>query len=142
MDMLYKVDRATGTLEWQMGGRDTDFTLTSGDWFNHGHFSEVWEDGFMLFDNGDHRGYSRVAEYHWNESERTAELVWSLDHPDGRVLPVLGDVIRLPGGNRLIAWSADAILQEVTDDGTVVWEAQAGGFGVVSRVTFVPELPQ
>ncbi len=143
-DVLFKVDRATGRIVWQLGGIDSDFALTAGEWFDHGHMSEVWEGGFLVFDNGDHRGYTRVSEYAWDEATMTAEVVWSMDHPTQQMLPILGDVRRLPNGNRLVVWSADALMQEITPEGTVVWELQSasGGFGVIARAEYLAEIPQ
>lgn len=39
----------------------------------------------------------------------------------------LGDVQRLPGGNTLITYSNDALMQQVTPSGEVVFEAATGG---------------
>lgn len=144
LDAIYKVDRATGALEWQLGGRDSDFAITDGEWFDHGHMSDVWEGGFLVFDNGNHRDLTRISEYAFDEDTRTVELVWSMDHPDGQMMDILGDAKRLPNGNRLVVWAADAVIQEITPAGQVVWEAQSasGGFGVIARADYVTELPQ
>lgn len=141
-DVLYKIDRATGTMEWELGGATSDFTLTNGEWFDHGHFSEVWEDGFLIFDNGDHRGLTKVTEYHWDETTMEAEVVWTIDHPTAQMLPILGDAKRLPNGNYLVVWSADALIQELTPAGDVVWELQSANFGVIARADFITEIPQ
>jgi len=142
LDSLYKVDRATGQVLWQMGGAANEFTLTDGEWWDHGHMSEVTENSFLVFDNGDHRGFSRVSKYSWDESAMTVSQDWSLDHPSGSMLPILGDVRTLPNGNYLVVWSADAFIQEVTPEGVVVWEMQssAGAFGVIARATYVESL--
>lgn len=142
LDAIFKVDRASGQIEWQLGGRDGEFTLTGGEWFDHGHMSEVWEDGFLVFDNGNHRDLTRVSEYAYDETAKTVELVWSIDHPDGQMLEILGDAKRLPNGNRLVVWAADALVQEITPSGDVVWELQSPNFGVITRADFVTELPQ
>lgn len=143
-DRIFKVDRATGAIEWQLGGPDSDFTLNGGgEWFDHGHMSQVWDGGFLVFDNGDHRGLTKVSEYSFDETTMTAELVWTMDHPDGQMLPILGDVTELPNGNRLVVWSADALIQEITPAGEVVWEMASapGSFGVVARAEYVADLP-
>jgi hypothetical protein len=143
LDTLYKHDADTGALLWEAGDTaSSDFTLAGGEWWEHGHMSDIWEDGFLIFDNGDHRGFTRVSEYAWDETAMTFDQVWSVDHPTGNMLEILGDARRLPNGNVLISWSADAIVQEMTPEGDVVWEMTAsdGTFGIIGRVTFVESL--
>ena len=149
-DTLYALDAATGALEWQMGGRHSDFTLADGSplytaatdsrpW-SHAHVSDAWEGGALLFDNGDHYDppVSGVVEIAWDEEARTVEEVWRYTRPDGEFLFTLGDARRLPNGNVLIAWTAEGRLTEVTREGEVVWEAHSEPALQVSRVRVVP----
>jgi len=118
-----------GTLSWILGGRNNEFTLI-GDTVlpQHGHMSEFWPGGMLVFDNRNHNDGkelpSRVVEYAIDEEARTVEEVWSYDDPNGVFWSYLGDARRLPGGNVLIAWSASGTISEVNRKGEVVWEAQ------------------
>jgi len=140
LDAIFKIDRATGQVVWQLGGRDSQFTAT-GELFDHGHYSDHWPGGFLVFDNGDHRdpAVSRVAEYSYDEQAMTVELVWEVEEPTGSFIAVLGDARRLPNGNTLIDWSSKGRIQEVTPDKEVVWEAEATIGGLVSRVIFIDD---
>jgi hypothetical protein len=134
-DWLFAVDAVTGDVRWILNGRGSDFTQPSGEpvWnavdqttlWSHGHMSEVWDGGGLMFDNGDHHPAqpTRALEYVYDEAAMTAEVVWSFDHPGGRKTPALGDVRRMPEANRMITWSGLGSLDEVTPDLRVVWEA-------------------
>ena len=138
LDAIFKVERATGDVLWQLGGEGSDFTAI-GELFDHGHYSHHWPGGFLVFDNGDHRSppVSRVAEYSYDEQAMTVELVWEMEEPTGSFIAVLGDARRLSNGNTLIDWSSKGRIQEVTPDKEVVWEAEATIGGLVSRVRFI-----
>lgn len=142
LDALWKLDRATGALLWQMGGLDGDFAVDGGGpLWSHGHTSQVWEGGMTMFDNGDHATprVSAAVEYAWDEASFTVGEVWRFPHPEGRFVGVLGDVKRLSDGNRLVAWGDLATLHEVTDAGVTVWSA-SGPADIVGRATALVEL--
>lgn len=138
LDALIRVDRASGGTEWVLGGDHGEFTWT-GTPFQHGHVSDVWEDGMLIFDNRDHDGPTRIAEIAWDEDQRTAEVVWEFPRPDGAILPVLGDARRLPGGNRLIAWSSRGEMAEVSPQGEVLLQASLGLGTILTRVVYFTE---
>jgi hypothetical protein len=151
-DWLTKIDRSSGQIAWFMNGRDRDlgeeppaspphFTQPNGDpiWtyvsedvhdtslWSHGHMSQIWDGGGMMYDNGDHHDppLSHAIEFAWDESTMTAWKVWDYPEPHGDAGAALGDVHKLPGGDVLITWSSDIDrVTEVTyDDQRVVWEA-------------------
>ena len=131
-----------GTLGWVLGGQKSDFqALGQTALPMHGHMSEVWSDGMLVFDNGNHDGKraSRVAEYAIDPDARTVQEVWSFSEPSGSFWPYLGDARRLPGGNVLIAWSGSGRITEVTRDGDIVWEAQTAQ--EIGRLEFVRDWP-
>src|SRR5690606_3043860 len=138
LDALIRVDRASGDTAWVLGGDHDSFTWT-GTPFQHGHVSDVWADGMLIFDNRDHDGPTRVAEIAWDEDQRTAEVVWEFPRPDGAVLPVLGDARRLPGGNRLIVWSSRGELVEVSPEGEVLLRGSLGLGSILTRVVAFTE---
>jgi len=77
-------------------------------------------DRLLIFDNGAHRGWSRVLEIdlvtqavHWSWSGEPDRPLWSR---------VRGYVERLPGGNVLITESERGRALEVTRSGRIVWE--------------------
>ena len=132
LDQLVAIDGDTGAVRWTLGGPQASVAL-DGQPVSHPHFSEGWPGGVLVFDNGNHRvdDTSRAVEYALEDG--VAREVWSFAHPDGAHVPFLGDVRRLPGGNRLIVWGSRGELMEVTPDGRVVWQAVTDD--VVGRVT-------
>jgi hypothetical protein len=129
-----------GTLSWILGGPLGEFqALGLTQLPRHGHMSEVWDGGMLVFDNRNHdeEPVSRVVEYAIEEDTRSVQEIWSLEDPDGRFWSYLGDARRLPGGNVLIAWSGSGRLTEVTRDGDIVWEAETDQ--EVGRLEFVSD---
>ncbi len=139
-DAVLRID-GDGTLRWILGGRLNEFDIIGKKSVlpEHGHMSEFWPGGMLVFDNRDHSEglASRVAEYAIDEDARTVEETWSYEQPDGESWAYLGDVRRLPGGNVLIAWSGSGRITEVTRDGDIVWEAETDH--EIGRLEFVPE---
>lgn len=151
-DWLVKIDRSTGEVLWTLNGRGSDFTQPNGDpvWadvtrtslWSHGHMSDIWSGGGMMFDNGDHHdpSVSRAIEFAWDESTMTAEVVWEFPHPDGRATAALGDVRRMPEGNVLVTWSGLGDIHEVTRDHRIVWEGHTEGDQMVGRLVPIADL--
>jgi hypothetical protein len=135
-DWLLKIDRPSGDLVWKMNGRESDFTQPNGDpvWvkpeqttlWSHGHMSDIWSGGGLMFDNGDHHvpPLSKAVEFAWDEATMTAEPTWEFAHPTGGFTSALGDVRRMPGDNVLITWAGLGEVTEVTRDQRIVWQGR------------------
>ncbi len=149
VDAVVRVSRAGG-VDWVLSGPWSDFTAPDGEplWtdqddarlWSHGHFSDAWADGMLMFDNGNHRDTARVVEVAWDEASRTAWETWSHLAPDGAPHVALGDARRLPNGNVLISWTVLSLVQEVTRGGDVVWELEADPSVWTSRVLFAERI--
>lgn len=139
-DAILKIDRASGELEWVLGGPYGDFDFEEeGDAFGHAHMSQQTPEGFLLFDNRNHdpARVSRIMRYAVDEEARTARVVWSYIPPEEYFNSLLGDAKLLPGGDYLISWSEQGLLRQVGPEGEVLWEARAPmgmGTGRVSLV--------
>jgi hypothetical protein len=145
MNTLFKVDRESGEILWEMGGLDSDFTAIGDDvWWTHGHLSHIWKGGMVLFDNNYHNepeeDVSRIVEYAFDEETRTVEKVFDYYDPEDRFIPMIGDVKKLPNGNYLVSWTTLGMINEITPDGDVVWQAEAELGSVTTRVTWVEDL--
>ena len=149
IDTLVKVGR-DGSIVWRLSGPFSDFSAPNGDslWidqdrsplWSHGHFTDGWEGGVLMYDTGSHSRDARVVEVTIDDAAMTAEVAWSHPAPNGGVHTVLGDARRLPNGNVLICWTVLGLIQEVTRDGDVVWELQGEADLWFSRVLFAPSL--
>jgi len=163
LSTLYKLDRASGELAWELGeGRDFEMLGDHPDpWFLRGHAPEILPDGNLLVhDNGSsaERPYTRIMEYELDQEARTIRPVWQYP-PEGTrdewFSSVWGDADRLANGNTLFAsgsvFGSDASgrLVEVTPSGEVVWQVEmasddggpAGTYMVERIEPLVEELP-
>lgn len=159
LDALTAVDRTTGTVLWQAGGRYGDMADVDGDrigagaaawqvdgpngtWWSHGHMSHFWGEGFLVFDNGYHHEsrVSRVVEYALSTEAHTIQKVWEFASEDAVFNPLLGDARRLPNGNTLVSWTISGMVTEITPAGAVVWRASADLGAGTGRLVYVPDI--
>jgi hypothetical protein len=74
-DQIIKINKQTGAIMWRLGGKNSDFPLTSDQQFLYQHDCTLTDSNqtLMLFDNGDAvaRPYSRVCEFHLNFTDNT-----------------------------------------------------------------------
>ena len=158
LDALLSIDRSSGAVNWQVGGRYGDFADVDGDtiptddsswdidgpagtWWSHGHMSHAWSGGFVMFDNGYHheRAVSRAVEYAIDPSAGTLERVWTFSSEGGTLNPLLGDVRKLED-TYMISWTLEGMLTEVTPEGTVVWRASSDLGTATGRVLVLDAL--
>ncbi|RPI13705.1 MAG: T9SS C-terminal target domain-containing protein [Ignavibacteriae bacterium] len=127
LDEVTKINRTTGDIIWRFGGLNNQFTyLNDSIPFHYQHAARRISNGnITIYDNGNFHTphYSRAAEYHLDEVNKTAELVWQYIHT-----PIIygfwgGFVQRLPGGNTLISWGGtNPTITEVTPSGNIAFE--------------------
>ncbi len=115
VDLLCILDKDTKEIVWSWGPGELDWP----------HCPLMLEDGHILvFDNGFHRNYSRVLEFH----PVTGEIVWEYktDPPEDFFSAKQASAQRLPNGNTLITESDKGRVFEVTMEGETVWEYYSG----------------
>ena len=96
---------------WSWGPEELDFA----------HHATLLDNGnILVFDNGFHKGYSRVLEI----NPGNGEIVWKYRTKPARDFfsPTRGSAQRLDNGNTLIAESDKGRVFEITPEGEVVWE--------------------
>ncbi len=126
-EAIYKINTSTGQLIWRLGGSLNDFTFindTIGFSYQH-DIRRLANGNISLFDNGNYHTpqFSRAVEYHLDEAQKTATLVWEYRHIPRLYAPAMGNAQRLPNGNTLIGWGLDTLtLTEVTPTGEIVYE--------------------
>ena len=124
---IVKVNSITGDVIWRLGGKRSDFTFENDplNGFTRQHGIRRLANGnVILFDNGnDHTPQvSRAIEYHLDETNMTARLVW--EYRDTIFASAMGFANRLPNGNTLICYGTARIIQEVTPSGDVIFKMQ------------------
>jgi len=110
---IIKIDMVTGNVIWRMGGANSDIKIT-GDhseyapyYFKFQHDVKRLRNGNLLFfDNGVQKDpeYSRAVEYTFDDTNKTANLLWEYRHNPDIASKSTGNVQRLPNGNTLIDW--------------------------------------
>ena len=137
------IDRATGEIVQSIGGDRSDFTLLgSTDLFSGQHGFEVLGDGVLVFDNWSEDGtFSRAVEYRLDQGTGEAEQRWAHVADPLLLVPTFGDVLTLPGEDRMVVWSTSGQIDQVNPDGEVVWQlnlAMGAAFGYVEWVEDLP----
>lgn len=111
LNLILIVDLAHEHIRWVWGPGELD---------RPHHPSELPNGDLMVFDNGRHRGWSRVVEV---DPVRKA-VVWQYraDPPQAFYSRTRGSAQALPGGNVLVTQSDSGRVFEITRGGDIVWE--------------------
>jgi hypothetical protein len=144
---LIKISRTTGEIIWRLGGKHSDFTFVgehpeNAPYYFVGQHSvhRLINGNLVFFDNGrglgtlGNRSYTRAVEYHLDETNMTATLVWDYRHVPDIVSPSGGTVQRFANGNTLVGWFSSTrqgvgpFITEVSSNNAVVLEMAAPGF--------------
>jgi hypothetical protein len=128
LDAVYRIDRATGAIDWKLGGEHRAESLAVvGDQndppFSGQHDARVLGDGSLtVHDNGTGRGAPRAVRYAIDETANTATLLEDVRDPEARSSWCCGSTRRLPGGNWVSAWGANPYVTEQTATGARVFK--------------------
>jgi hypothetical protein len=138
----YKVNRRTGGIIWQLGGKASSFTLhaapgqtlnNAGDIFAWQHDPESLGGGeYTFFDNESagvantgtdataELGLSRAVRVILDERRRTATLVQSYNQPEGLTAPSQGNAQTTTDGDLLVGWGSLPYLSEFSRSGNLL----------------------
>lgn len=152
MDEVTKINRQTGDIIWRMGGENNQFTFVDDNipqHFSQQHDARRIPNGnITLFNNGNKLPpeISSAKEYHLDEVNKIATLVWYYEHPDvgnnhvfGRAS---GNAQRLPNGNTMICWGTIywnkniPSMTEVDYNKNITWEMTFDTAGIKSYRTY------
>jgi hypothetical protein len=126
---LYKLDRATGEVLWQLGGRGSDFRMGKGSRFCFQHDARRAGPGrISLFDNAAGPPVtgpqSRAIVLGVDESARRVRLVRQYRHP-GRILAFNQGSTRVqPNGNVFVGWGAAPVFSEFSPGGRLLFDGR------------------
>ncbi len=134
----YKVNRFTGNIIWQLGGKDSSFKLraapgqlldNAGEIFAWQHDPEsIGHDEYTFFDN-ESAGtpefpVSRAVTVKLDPRSRTATLIASDDQPEGLAAPSQGNAQTTPDGGLFVGWGALPYISEFDPSGRLVFNAE------------------
>jgi arylsulfotransferase ASST len=132
-DAVYRIDKATGAVDWKLGGTTTadsltavnDPAATSGTGiFGGQHDARIYGDGTLtLHDNGSRRSRpARSLRYSIDEAANTATLLEDVRDPSPPSSGCCGGSRKLPGGNWVMSWGQQPLVTELTPAGTRVYK--------------------
>ncbi|HEY3906118.1 MAG TPA: arylsulfotransferase family protein [Streptosporangiaceae bacterium] len=134
----YKVSLATGNIIWQLGGKDSSFTLktapgqtldNAGEFFAWQHDPEqVGPNEYTFFDNESagtpELASSRAIEVKINQRKKTATLIKSWNQPEGQVAASQGDAQTIGHDNLVVGWGALPFFSEFSKSGALLFNAE------------------
>ncbi|GAB3922592.1 hypothetical protein GCM10027613_31620 [Microlunatus endophyticus] len=125
---VYKIDKRTGKIIWQLGGKKSDFEHQVGTRFYYQHSaSMVGVDEVLLFDNGGSPAMepqSRALRLKINTDAHTVTMVRSLTHPAKLLSVTMGNVNQLTNGHYVVGWGSEPYFSEYAADGSLLLDAK------------------
>jgi len=134
----YEVNRRTGDIIWQLGGKDSSFTLeaapgqpldSAGEIFAWQHDPEPLGHGYYSFFDNDASGppllpYSRAVTVKLDRASHTATLVGSDNQPESLSAFAEGNAQPTPSGGRFVGWGTLPYFSEFDPSGQLIFNAQ------------------
>ncbi len=139
---VYDLDRRTGAIRWQLGGKRSDFDLGPGVQFSWQHNAlPAGRHTLRIFDNASNGTptlpASRVIWVRLDRRRHAATLVRSLTHPDGLSAPSQGNAQDLGGGRTFVGWGQLGRFSELDRAGNLLFDAQlAAGYDTYRAYRF------
>jgi hypothetical protein len=136
---IWKIDRQSGTVLQKIGGDVGSYQMESGeiDLFRRQHQFEPTDLGVLVFDNGSIEELSsRIIEYHLDLESDIASEHWSYQTEPPLYCPGLGDVSRLENGHTRVTWGSAGQIDEVDQQGELIWRINTDLGGILGYVTW------
>jgi hypothetical protein len=134
----YKVNRSTGSIIWQLGGKASSFALKAapGQVLDSANEIFAWQhdpealghDVYTLFDNEasfvPELAYSRTVTVKLDERKHVARLVASADQPEGLSAPSQGNAQTTSDGDLFVGWGSLPYFSEFDRTGHLIFNAE------------------
>jgi hypothetical protein len=121
------INRKTGAIMWQLGGKGGTITLGPGVQFEWQHDARIMPDGtFTLFDNGSsppEEKQSRGLHISVDVASQASKLLSSYIRTPPWLSGSQGNMQTLPNGNLLVNWGDKGCFTEFTPDGKMIFDA-------------------
>ena len=124
---LYKVDRSTGQILWRMGGKHSDFSVSSDAvfWWQHDARPHGLSAISLLDNEGPHKGkQSRGLVLSVDSAAKRVDLTRAFVHPAGFITATLGNVDLQSDGGVFIGWGAQSYFSHYASDGTMILDGE------------------
>jgi hypothetical protein len=134
----YKVNRHTGKILWQLGGKDSSFVLRTAsgqtpdeanELFAWQHDPEALGHGVYTWFDNESSGtpllsYSRAITVRLDERDRVATLVAADDQPEGLSAPSQGNAQTTSAGGLFVGWGSLPYFSQFDRAGHLIYNAQ------------------
>lgn len=111
LNAVYKINRTTGAIIWQLGGQQSDFTFVNTNGFSGQHDIRKLPNGhYSLFNNANMMAapkISRGMEFALDTTNWTATLANEVIHPNPFYTSAMGNFQQTPGGEYVICYGLD-----------------------------------
>jgi hypothetical protein len=147
----YKVDIATGRIDWTLGGRHSSFKFAPGAEFEWQHDVAVYPGTPLVTVFDDHccqitgggtyvaaTGKSRGLVLKLDDQRRTAALADEYSRGEGFDSEYMGSIEPLPGGNEFVGWGSQPFFSEYTPSGRLLLDARLPGPDISYRARVEP----
>ena len=128
---VYKINRATGAIMWQLGGKNSSFQMGPGTQFEWQHDARLQPDGtYTLFDNASspkEESQSRALRLKLDMQTMSATLVTSYTRTPPLLAGSQGNMQVLPSGNVVVNWGDQGDFSEFTSSGQMIFDAKLPG---------------
>lgn len=125
---VYAVAKATGTVLWRLGGKDSDFKQNAATRFEWQHHATQLRPGrLMIFDNASSPAkepQSRALVLDLDTGAKTVKLVQALTHPAKLLVDNQGSLQHLSTGDWFVGWGAEPYFSQFSADGTLVLDGK------------------
>ncbi|HZO79591.1 MAG TPA: arylsulfotransferase family protein, partial [Solirubrobacteraceae bacterium] len=123
---VYLINKKTGNIVWQLGGKHSTFNMGAGTSFAWQHDASIQGGRLVtLFDDG--AGFTKVEsqsrglEIQINRHKKQATLVHQYLHSPPTLASSQGSVQVLPDGNVFVGWGSKPYFSEYTPSGTQIF---------------------
>jgi arylsulfotransferase ASST len=148
-DAVYKISKATGAVEWKLGGTTIPQSLSvPGDpdpslVISGQHDARLLPDGTLTLH--DNRTLSarkpRALRFSIDEAAGTATVIEQLTDPAAGYSNCCGSARKLPGGNWVASWGSSGLVTELTPSGRRLFALRFGGHKGADSYRAVPIMP-
>ncbi len=128
---IYKVNRQSGEIVWQLHGKRSDFTVAEDARFNWQHDAHLRENGELtLFDNHEvnppegEETWSRGLVLDLDMETMTATVAREYIHPERILARSQANMQTLSNGNVFIGWGSAPDFSEFTPDGELIFNGR------------------
>ena len=116
LDAVVVIDRSTGDVTTQFGGKASTMELTGSKPHSRQHSPMLDGDELYMFDNGT-GGVSEVRGFHVDAEAGTYAQTSAIPNPAGSAVQILGDVLRAADGHTLTSWGSSGLVAEFDSNG-------------------------